>query len=464
MENNNEKLNEELEVKNEEPKPAPDTSIAKGEEEEAKRAEQTAPSASAAKNKALPWIITVASIVCALAIGLIVFLMLPKDGAPEYANYTVTVTDTAGRPVSDVVVKFVDKNGEEKKRVTDQDGKALMKNAIVDDYTVKLEAGVTDVMILDGEYTLDKGVTTLRISVYDMNGAQMIFGNIPDNIYATNVSVGTYNVPVYSCDAIYFVLYASNSGIYKISIPEAASATVGYYGNPMMVWENHVGEGEYAGKSFELVHRDSATPYVIGIKPTAVSDIALTIERTGDAPFDPAYDVPTRVVQAPANITQCQKPQGTIRDFDVTDRNLRVELKEDGYYYTSTGKLVYVRLASVGSYSYIDLPITSIEDMLAFGVPPEQIGGLGGINFGGYVFDEDGNYVEKRIYNDMLKKYWENCDSTYGVYPLTEQLAEAIQVHGNNAGWWDKDNEGTYIFSADVFDENAWLFLCCTFE
>lgn len=451
MENNNEKINEELEVKNEEPK------------EEAAQ-ENPSPKASDSNKKMLPWIIVAASLALAFAIGLAVFLMLPKDSGPKYADYTVTVTDALGLPMSDIVVKFVDENGETKTRVTDDSGIAVMKNTLVGKFTVKIEAGASQAIIPIGEYVLDNGTTTLRAFAHSVDKFQHLAGDVAEDTYATNVGVGTYNVPVTAGEMVYFVFYSTSSGVYKVSIPEDCSATVGYYGIPMFVQSTHRGEGEYNGKSFDFVHRDSATPYVIGINSETSTDIALVIERIGDPPFDPTYDVSVVEVQAKAGLTQCTVPAGTIRDFDVTDRNLTVELRNDGYYYTSTGKLVYLRIASVGSYSYIDVPIASIEDMLAFGVPPGQLGGLGGGNFGGYVFDGEGNYVEKRIYNDMLEKYWEKCDSTYGVYPLNEQLAEAIKVHGDNAGWWDKDNAGTYLFSADIFDENAWLFLCCTFE
>ncbi len=451
MENNNEKINDELEVKNEEPK-------------EELVQEDTSRASPLSKKKALPWIIVAASLVCVLAIGLAVFLMLPKDSGPKYADYTVTVTDALGLPMSDIVVKFIDENGETKTRVTDDSGIAVMKNTLVGKFTVKIESGASQAIIPISEYVLDNGTTTLRAFAHSIDKFQHLAGDVAEDTYATNVGIGTYNVPVTAGEMVYFVFYSTSSGVYKISIPEDCSATVGYYGIPMFIQSTHRGDGEYDGKSFELVIRDTATPYVIGINSTDSADVVLNVERIGDPPFDPTYDVPLRVVEAQQGLTQCQTPTGTIRDFDVTDTNLSVELRDDGYYYTSTGKLVYLRIASVGSYSYIDVPIASIEDMLAFGVPPGQLGGLGGGNFGGYVFDGEGNYVEKRIYNDMLEKYWENCDSTYGVYPLNEQLAEAIKVHGDNAGWWDKDNEGTYLFSTDIFDENAWLFLCCTFE
>ena len=47
---------------------------------------------------------------------------------------------------------------------------------------------------------------------------------------------------------------------------------------------------------------------------------------------------------------------------------------------------------------------------------------------------------------------------------MTAELAECIKLHGENAGWWNKDSE-TYLFkNVVVADGNEWLFLACVAE
>ena len=138
-------------------------------------------------------------------------------------------------------------------------------------------------------------------------------------------------------------------------------------------------------------------------------------------------------------------------NFDITDKNAKVYLADDGCYYTAEGKPVYVRITSSNE-TY--LPGASLA--LLAGYVNDQIG----MNIGGYVYDENGNFVEKRNYNLMIEDYMALCDDTYGVVPLTAELAECIQLHGKNTGWWNSAS-GNYIFgSTPINITNAWLFLC----
>jgi hypothetical protein len=219
----------------------------------------------------------------------------------------------------------------------------------------------------------------------------------------------------------------------------------------MFVQNSHRGEGEYDGKQFELIIQDPETPYVLGFKNLgAIAN--LTIERKGDAPFDPQF-APWTSIPASADIVDFALPEGAIlTDINISDPTLSVVLGEDGCYYTSDGKPVYLRISSISQAKYLDVSIAFIAGLIDQNF---------GQNFGGYVYDENGNFVGKYSYNTMLESYYEKCDEN-GVYPLTEELAEAIKCHGNSAGWWNP-NSGNYLFSSTiVYDENAWLFLCCT--
>lgn len=410
------------------------------------------PAVATAKKPFPWWIIAIAAAV--IAVLVLVILLLPKEPDPTYSDYSVTVIDGIGNPVSNVIVKFTDKDGNSKTRVTDKAGLATYKNALDCEYTVTLEQGYSDAVNLNGTYSLNKENKTMRIIVRDGKKTDEIFGDVADGTFAYNVGIGSYNIPMEENSSAYFVFYAQSSGTYKVTLSSSdESMTVGYYGIPMFVQSTHRGDADYDGKTFEFVVNDINTPYVIGIKGTKSVDAGLTIERTGDAPFDPQF-APWTIVKAKGEIEKCNLSAGAVlKDLDVTDPSLSVTLGNDGYYYTSDGKLVYLRIDSITTAQYLDVSIAFIAGLVDKNF---------GQNFGGYVYNGD-EFVGKYSYNEMLASYFEKCSGS-GVYPLTAELAEAIKVHGNSTGWWNP-NAANYLFSAvNEITENAWLFLCCTAE
>lgn len=399
---------------------------------------------------------------CALATA----LTSCENEEPVYKDYTVTIIDGLGNPMDSVIVKFVNSDGESKSRVTGKDGIATLKNALAGDYTVYIEKGFSDAVITNGRFDLTADVNQLKLILRDEKNTFDIYGDVAEGAYAYNVGAGSYNIPCGPDAMSYFVFYAQKPGIYKVSVSSNDDQlTVGFYGIPMFVQSTHCGDGEYDGKSFELVIQDSSTPYVLGIDATRSVEANLTIERTGDAPFDPQF-APWTTVESTHDITKFTLPAGaTLTDIDVTDPTVSVTLGDDGYYYTADGKQVYIRLGSVCEAGYLDVPLALIAGLIDANF---------GQNIGGYVYDENGEFVGKYSYNSMIEAYYGctdeegnytgNCDPKTGVYPLTEELAEAIICHGTSAGWW-KPNTANYLFSSvNVVTENAWLFLCCTID
>ena len=400
------------------------------------------------------WIIAVIVAAFALAAVLVV-LLIPKN-----ADYTFTVIDEIGNPVSNVMIKFTDGSGETKTRITDKDGNVKFTECKVGkENTVKVLKGMSEVTILTEEYKLDKKTTSLRIIVRDDTNTNDIYGEIPDNSYSYGISTGSYNIPANE-NIVYLTFMASISGTYNISIVTTDEAsTVAYVGMPMYVQTNHRGDGEYDGKSFNLVIQDVNTPYVFAVKANNGIDAKLTVERTGDAPFDPNY-APWDEVKAPANVTKCDTTGITLNDFDLADTTISLTLGNDGFYYTSTGKRVYVRIDSDIKYgNIVDGKFVPAVGSLAFlaGYVDQNVG----MNVGGYIYDENGNFVSKKSYNDMIGTYMEYVDDTYGVVQLTKDLAECIQLHGESNGWWTTDSVNSMIFDGiSVQPQNAWLIYC----
>lgn len=385
-----------------------------------------------------------------------------KTPDPVYLDYTVNVVDSLGNPISNVMVKFTTPNGETKTRVTEKDGIASLKNVIEGEYKVNVEAGLSDAVILVSEYTLTKENNTIYAVVRDTKKSIEIYGAVEDGTYASAIDIGTYNVHCFAGQSNYYVFYAHTSGVYKVSLTSSDDKmTVGYYGIPMFVQDSHRGEGAYDGKSFEIVIQDPSTPYVFGVNPTTNTIANLTIERTGDAPFDPNY-AEWIDVTAKGPFTTCDTTGKTLADIDLSSNSFDLVLGSDGYYYTAEGKAVYIRLTSVPGHSYTD---ESFNTYPIFGGSLALMAGLVegqdvGINIGGYVYDEKGNFVNKYSYNQMIETYLEYVDSRYGVVQLNEELVECIKLHGESSGWFNPDSYGYLFEYIEVNDEISWLFLC----
>ena len=379
-----------------------------------------------------------------------------ENTEPVYKDYSVTVVDGVGQPLSGVIVNFTTPDGQVKKRVTDSNGIALLPNSVEGIYQVKLDRGPSDAVLVQTDFTLTKELNSIKVLAYDETKMVEIYGAVEDGTVAQYAGVGNFDIPCASNSMSYLIFSAPKSGTYKISISSnSGEMTVGYYGIPMFVQSAHCSEGAYDGKTFELVIQDPEAPYVLGITSTKEEEAHLAIERTGDAPFDPQF-APWTVISAKGDIEKCTLPAGSLlSDIDVTDPTFAYELRDDGCYYTSDGKLIYLRIGSIrADGEYLDASIAYIA-----GLADENFGQ----NFGGYVYDENGEFVGKYSYNELLGSYYEQCDPN-GVYTLTAELAEAIQLHGNSSGWW-KFGTANYLFDGvAVVQENAWLFFCCTVE
>lgn len=378
---------------------------------------------------------------------------------PTYANYTVTVVDGVGTPVANVMVKFTGEDGTTKTKVTGKDGVALLKNALVGDYDVKLEQGLSTVEIVKADYKLTENNKEITAVVRDVEKTMDIYGAVDEGTYAYTVSAGEYDIPGESGKSSYFVFYAFTTGIYRFSFTSPDNKmTIGYYGMPLYIQGTHVGDGAYDEKCFEIVVQDTATPYVIGLNFVTGADATLKIERVSDAPFDPSY-APWTEIHAPQNVEKCDTTGKVLESVDIADNTLTVTLGDDGCYYTNTGKKVYVRVTSDVEYgNTVEGKFVPIVGSLAFlaGFVDQNIGG----NVGGYIYDKDGNFVDKKQYNSMIKTYMEYVDDTYGVVELTEDFVECIKLHGESCGWWTDSGVGSIFNGIMVYPDNAWLIYC----
>ena len=418
--------------------------------------EITTPEAQPSEVKKAKFPLWVIPIAITVVIGIVMAIVLPgmfadKTPEPVYGDYTISIVDGLNNPMSNVVVKFTYPDGTTKSRITEADGVATIKNVELGNYKVTLEKGFSNAIIDVASCDLTKDTTSLKIVVRDETKTMEIFGVVESGAYACIVNEKSYTIPVVGGKDAYFVFNAHNSGIFRITISDTSDdTTVGYYGIPMFVQENHCEDGEYDGKTFEVTIQDTATPYVFGIKSASTKDVEFKIERVADAPFDPQY-APWRFIEKTSDIGKCNIPDETVLiNLDVTDKNLTI-VERDGLYYTADGKPVYIRITS-GNDAYLG----GASLALIAGFIDDKIG----MNVGGYVYDENGNFVEKRNYNSMIQSYMELVDGKTGVVPLTTELAECIKLHGESNRWFDSTSPNYLFGTYDVVEELTWMFLC----
>lgn len=380
------------------------------------------------------------------------------------ASYKVTVLNSDGTPFKDGVVYFG-----EKMAFTDANGVA----------TISLTGSEFQIKVTDfdkKEYfigenvivTPDKNEITVKVSqsatglTYDRVDDNGTPDDITDDRKAYLISApGSFYTPNLSTEEIIFFLFIpTKDGIYEFYVD--IDAEVGYYGAPInalhspiepLADENGVLSLEIKKKN--LATADSvATPYLIGIKAKNAEDKScmFTINRKGDPVYTPADD-PYTYITNPSKLEKLyvsyKNWTATLTDLDISSSSLKIVYNESDKVYhlgTEDGPIVYVRINS--SSKYLPGFYTVCETSL----------------MSSYIYDENGNYINKEAYNTLFNQYKELSDPSTGVYPLDKHIERAIKNHGNSVGWWN-DKSPMYLFGADNINvENAWLFACCTLE
>ena len=375
-------------------------------------------------------------------------------------TYTITVTDPDGNPVSDVWVYLTAPDGSSKMRVSSTDGTATYKNMTPADYTVTLEQGQSTASIpTNASYSVPKGTTSLTITLsreINEDNKTQIFGagfSESEPTYAYFISAGVYTASLTE-GMNYYIFTTNSSGVYEIKVDSSdGDVTVGVYGNPLNVFQNDISNSEGKRTLIEVTPLnvgDNPTPFVIGIDSSAALSCNFSISKISNVEDDPSYHPWNDVSAKQAPGSKVVIPSGkTLVDFDITNRNLKVSLNEaDKCYYTNDGRLVYIRVSK-------DSPYLAAFALIA-GFIDENVAQT----FGGYIYN-NGQYVGKNRYNGMIETYHNVSDTTYGVVPLTEELAEAIKITGEHNGWWNPESNGFRLSEVvGLYAENAWLFAC----
>ena len=375
-------------------------------------------------------------------------------------NYQVTVLDGQGEPMTNgVVVKFL-KDGEQvAMQKTDANGVAA-KELEKGDYTVELM--FTDSSV-DGSYDQDAAVLsadkpTLELALVGKVGAPLndkliVDGNEFD-VYAVNT--GSTSVPVLKNVRNYFLFTPTKGGTYEFRV-DNADIKIGYYGSQYFV--QTISAVDVVNNVVTISISDSALggSYVIGLDGLDEdTEAILGIIRTGD-PSVTIEDLPWteyKTTHTPAPYT-LDLDGKALKYIDVTAKTEDIKViynESDGYYHygSANGPIVLVHLG-------VDAPYYSLQYILNL----DGKFGQHGAKICEYFFDEDGEFLKKENYGDILSEYFDNMDQTAGVYPLTDDLKYILQ--NGCKQWWDKNDPD---YSADFAIPNCnpeigWMFALC---
>ncbi len=374
------------------------------------------------------------------------------------AAYRVNVMDAQGNPYSaGVVVRFMQNGTQAAMQVVNENGvaeKALAKG----DYTVELVFTDAEAAFhydqSDLTLTADKTELTVVLAKAVGGQAQQLYANGKD-YEAYRVEVGSTYVELTPGDRTYFLFAPTQAGTYKVTTSEAG-AVVGYYGAPHFVQSESA--AEVVDNAFTISISagmvgtgDTGTAVlVIGVDSVELESCMLSIERIGEAEHTISDEPWTEYVTTHTPEAFTLKLEAgqklTYVDIEGSAEDYQVVLGEDGYYHmgAADGPVVYVNLGK-------DAPHISFQVVI------QGDGPMGGAPVRKYFFDENGEFVKKEDYTDILISYFDCMDETYDVYPLTEDLKYIIQNGGE--GWWDV-NSPDYILDG-CNPEIAWLFACC---
>ena len=376
-------------------------------------------------------------------------------------SQTIKIQNYKGEPIANAVVVFTRQDTSVTMDMTDNNGNV----------TKTLKAGDTYIIVENSvskkSYYLvliEESAENIVLCAYDELDSERIHdGGTPESeditddrvAYITRSEGVFYATGLENKKTVFFLFVPTKDGIYEFSASKGIE--IGYYGAPINAYQKPIEPYAKDGViTFEIKNKhlgetfDSTTPYLIGITAAddSVADCLFTIERTGD-PVYTVDDLPYNSITNPNN------PQSffvgyknwniTLNDIDFSSK-VTVVLGDDGYYHLGSedGEIIYVKINKESSYvaSLYDICQT---DLLC-----------------SYVYDENGDFVDKELYNSLIMQYSELCDEATGIYPLDSYLMRAIKNGGNQKGWW-KSGSMNYLFGTNVIDvDSAWLFVCCT--
>ena len=382
--------------------------------------------------------------------------------------YGLWISDGLGNPVSNVFVKIM--KGDEQVKMFPYLGEFLSMDLELDTYQI-----VLDLSQLNGTYTFDESLcvltpekrsTSIRLIQNPTEETALFVGYpISADYPAYYIGEGATNVTLTPNDYTFLVFAPINAAIYTITYEGNANLEISYHGSSFFTQGHDMSQdtsciSKYEnGLAISIYASEIGGDYVFAIKSTSETSCVLKIKNAGDPgtriedePWKP-YLEDSAMVEKQLNTTV----DGTYTTVDLTDLSLKAVYNEaDGFYHlgTADGPIIFIDLTSDSQY------VASIQTICALQ------------RMGEYLYDINGNLVEKRSYNELFRQYGlftETADGDTPVdgpvrVPLTQKLVEAIQSFGEKNGWWDFNNDSNIFklaYPTTAYNkEYAWLLYC----
>ncbi len=373
--------------------------------------------------------------------------------------YRVNVVDGAGNPCTEgVIVKFMQGSTQAAMQPVNGEGVAE-KTLKTGDYTVELMFTGGEVKSYDtAAAVLSAEKTSVELKLFNSLSEKTVTLNTNGKEYAAHyVTVGSTKVSVEAKDRNYFLFTPTRGGTYQFSV-DNNDLKLGYYGGSIhFVWDESV--EEVVDNRFTISVSESmigteetgTTVIIIGVDGVEEKkDCVLTVARIGDPEITiedmPWTEYKTTAVLSPFTFQPTQGKRLTYVDIMDADKRQILLNEADGLYHygTADGPVVYLNLG-------MDAPYVSLQRVI------KGEGAMGGAPIRKYFFDENGEFVKKEDYTDILCQYFDNMDEDLGIYPLTTDLIYIIQ--NACSGWWT-ETDPDYIFEG-CNPDNGWMFALC---
>ena len=382
--------------------------------------------------------------------------------------YGLWIADGLGNPVSNIFVKIM--KGDEQVKMYPYMGEFLSMELETGTYQI-----VLDLSQLNGTYTFDESLcvltpekrsTSIRLLQTASEETSVFVGYPVELDYpAYFIKEGATKVTLTPNDYTFFIFAPEHAAIYTITYEGNADLAISYHGSSFYTQGRDMSPdtsciSKYEnGLAISIYASEIGGDYVFAIKSTAETECILKIKNAGDPgtriedePWTP-YLENAAMVEKQLNTTI----EGTYTTIDLTDLSVKAVYNEaDGYYHLNSadGPIIFIDLTSDSKY------VASIQTICAL----QRIGS--------YIYDINGNVVEKRSYNELFRQYGiftETEDGDTPVtgpvrVPLTKKLVEAIQSFGDKNGWWDPTLDSNIfkivLLGAPYNQEYAWLLYC----
>lgn len=394
-------------------------------------------------------------------------LTIALEVLTTYTDYTVTVTDMNGKAQSGILVQILKGTQVVATGTTDTNGK-VAKNLETGEYNVRLTFSGTSYYYNPNTAVLTGVAPNLTIRLASEVDPDSVYSHwyINDNnMYV--LSEGSYHIQVSSSKPYFttsggyndclFMFEPARTGTFRVSIDQPGVELRSYGSSPYFLYvADHASNYEDNALPFEVKQQNQVGNVVLflGVEVVdGITDLCITITRVGEPGFDISaqpwstdwmsdYEPVAQTVTVPSG----QK----INYVDIkaaTDAYTIVYNETDGFYHVGSadGPVLYLNLGTVSTHN-ISLNVIINGDGLGGGSPIRR-----------YFYDENGTFIKKEDYTELLMKYIACADTKYGLYPVTQDLAYILQ--NAKPGWWDSTHPDYILDGCNP--DLGWLFACC---